>query len=114
MKQVIIDNNGSDIKCHGDVDSKHLWLITDIITVKEETYAKNYEIMVLFVLILQTRMGSHPVGLDVWFLVGPYLMCANSKGSGETAQMGRLAWAFAVRLCDKYHTLMSWLKCLKL
>ena len=30
------------------------------------------EIMVLFVLrklILQTRMGSHPTGLDVWFLV---------------------------------------------
>ena len=30
--------------------------------------------MVLFILrklILQTRMGSHPVGLDVWFLVGP-------------------------------------------
>ena len=43
--------------------------------------------MVLFVLrklILQTRMRSHPVGLDVWFLAG--------------------------RLCDKYHNLMSWLK----
>ena len=22
-----------------------------------------------------------------------------------------LAWAFAGRLCDKYHNLMSWLKC---
>ena len=33
------------------------------------------EIMVLFAprkLILQTRMGSYPVGLDVWFLVGPF------------------------------------------
>ena len=32
--------------------------------------------MVLFVLcklILQTRMRSHPVGLDVWFLVGPFV-----------------------------------------
>ena len=31
-----------------------------------------HEIMVLFALrklILQTRMGSHPVGIDVWFLV---------------------------------------------
>ena len=39
----------------------------------------------------------------------PYFMCANSKGSGETAQMRRLAWAFAGRLCDKYHNLLSWL-----
>ena len=32
--------------------------------------------MALFVLrklILQTRMRSHPVGLDVWFLVGPFV-----------------------------------------
>ena len=40
----------------------------------------------------------------------PYFMCANSEGPGETAQMCRLAWAFAGRLCDKYHNLMSWLK----
>ena len=39
----------------------------------------------------------------------PYSMCANSEGSGETARMRRLAWAFAGRLCDKYHNLMSWL-----
>ena len=35
-----------------------------------------FEIMVLFVLrklILQTRMRCHPVGLDVWFLVGPFV-----------------------------------------
>ena len=36
------------------------------------------------------------------------LMCANSEGSGETARMGTLAWAFAGHLCDKYHNLMSW------
>ena len=35
-------------------------------------------------------------------------MCSNSEGSGETAQMRRLA--FAGHLCDKYHNLMSWLK----
>ena len=39
----------------------------------------------------------------------PYFMWANSEGSGETARMRRLAWAFARRLCDKYHNLMSWL-----
>ena len=35
-----------------------------------------HEIMALFVLrklILQTRMRNHPVGPDVWFLVGPFL-----------------------------------------
>ena len=36
-------------------------------------------------------------------------MCANSEGSGETARMRRIAWAFADRLCDTYHNLMSWL-----
>ena len=36
-------------------------------------------------------------------------MCANSKGSSETARMRRLAWPFAGRLCDKYHNLKSWL-----
>ena len=29
--------------------------------------------------------------------------------SRETARMFRLAWAFAGRLCDRYHNLMSWL-----
>ena len=59
-----------------------------------------HEIIVLFVLrklILQTRM----LRLDVWFLVGPFVyfhtFCV------------RTAWAFAGRLYDKYHNLMSWL-----
>ena len=76
-----------------------------------------HEIMALFILrklILQTCMRSHPVGLDVWFLVEPFvyfhISCVrNSEGSGETARMCNLAWAFASRLCDKYHNLMSWL-----
>ena len=78
--------------------------------------------MVLFVLhklILQTCMRSHPVGLGVWFLVRPFvcfhISCmrtakalARLRGcSGETARMRRLAWAFASRLCDKYHNLMK-------
>ena len=36
-------------------------------------------------------------------------MCANSEGSGKTARIRRLACAFAGRLCNKYHNLMSWL-----
>ena len=35
-------------------------------------------------------------------------MCANSEGSGKTAWMRRLVWAFAGRPCDKHHNLMSW------
>ena len=67
----------------------------------------SHEIMALFVLrklILQTRMHSHPVEQDVWFLVGLFLyfICANSEGFGKTARMRRLAWAFAGRNCDKY------------
>ena len=64
--------------------------------------------MALFVLrklVLQTRMCSHPVGLDVW--------CVRTAKAlailPETAQVRRLAWAFAGRICDKYHNLMSWL-----
>ena len=34
-------------------------------------------------------------------------MRANSEDSGETAQMRTFAWAFAGRLCGKYHNLMS-------
>ena len=36
----------------------------------------SHEIMILFVhrtLILQTRMSSHPVGIDAWFFVGPFV-----------------------------------------
>ena len=51
--------------------------------------------MALFILrklILQTHMPSHPVGLDVCFLVSPFdFMCANSEGSGETVRLHRLA-----------------------
>ena len=38
-----------------------------------------------------------------------YYKSANSKGSGETALMHRLAWAFAGRLSDNDHFLMGWL-----
>ena len=30
-------------------------------------------LFILRKLILQTRMRSHPVGLDVWFLIGPFV-----------------------------------------
>ena len=51
---------------------RNILSVDSVISVK--TYEPSYEIMALFVLrklILQTHMRSHPVGLDVWFLVGP-------------------------------------------
>ena len=53
-----------------------------------------HEIMVLVVfrkLILQSRMQSHPVGIDGRTLgLLSYFMFANSECSGETARMHRL------------------------
>ena len=63
-----------------------------------------HEIMVLCVLrklILQTRMRSHPVGLDVWRLVGLFIYF-------HTLRLWT-AKALAISICDKYHNLMSWL-----
>ena len=54
-------------------------------------------------------MSSPQFGLQTCVVVflpedsqGLYYMSANSKGSGETALMRRLARAFAGRRCDKY------------
>ena len=38
----------------------------------------------------------------------PYFMYASSEGSGESAHMRRLAWAFAARWRDKYRKLVHW------
>ena len=38
-----------------------------------------------------------------------YFISASSEGSSETARMNRLVWAYAGRLCGKYHNLMDWL-----
>ena len=66
--------------------------------------------LVLRKLILQTCMRSHPVELDVWFLVGPFIYFHTSHVQTAKARMRRLARAFAGGICDKYHNLMSWLK----
>ena len=71
-------------------------------------FESTHEILALFVprkFILQTCIRSHPVGLDVWFLVGSFVYFHSS--CVRTAKA--LARAFAGRLCDKYHSLMSWL-----
>ena len=62
--------------------------------------------VVLFV-VLQPRVQRTLSEPEMWFIVftssSPYVECTNYKDSGETARIRRLAWAFAVRLCD--HTL---------
>ena len=99
--------HGAVVQCAGlAIQGSLIWSST----LSDETINEPaHEIMALFVLhklILQKRMRSHPVGLDVWFLVGPFIYFHPSWGWTAMA----LAWAFAGRLCDKYHNLMSWLK----
>ena len=62
-----------------------------------------HEIMSLFVLrklILQTSSGARCLIFGRTLRLLPYFMYANSKGSGETARMCRLARAFTGRLCE--------------
>ena len=54
----------------------------------------------------QLSSGAKSPALCLKLLLAPYIMRANSEGSGETVRMRRLAWAFAVRICDKY--LFTW------
>ena len=76
-------------------------------------FEPNHEIMALIALRkldLQTRMRSNPLGLHVWS--GP-----SSTSIVHVCEQRRLwqywmrslAWAFAVRLCNKYHNLINWL-----
>ena len=69
--------------------------------------------IVLRKLILQTRMRSHPVGLDVCFFFcrthsSTFILrvCKQRRLWRDCADFAR---AFAGRQCDKYHNLMSWL-----
>ena len=80
-------------------------------------YEPAHEIMVLFVLhklILEMRMHSHPVGLDVWFFVEPFLYFHTScVWTAKTlARLRGCAGSLELAgcLCDEYHNLMSWLK----
>ena len=54
------------------------------------------EIMALFVLrkhIIQTRMHSHPMGLDFWFLVGHFVYCHTSSVRTVKALARLRGWA---------------------
>ena len=49
-------------------------------------------------------------GFGLKFPLVLYIVWVNSEGSGKTPQMHRLAWAFAVWLCDNYPFHLGWLK----
>ena len=80
------------------------------------TFEPAHEIMVLSVheLILQTRMRSHPVGLDVWFFAGPFI-CFHTSCVRTAKALARLHGCAGspepslVAYVIKYHNLMSWL-----
>ena len=59
------------------------------------------------------RVETQPLNRpETWPLFVPYIVVANNEGSVETARMHGLAWAFVVRLCDKYSFHVSRLICL--
>ena len=73
-------------------------------------------LFVLRKLILQIHMCSHPVGFDVWCLVGPFIYFHTSCVRTAKDQMARLCRcagssepSLVTYKCDKYHNLMSWL-----
>ena len=45
----------------------------DLLQAQDEPSHENMAPFVLRKIILQTRMRSHPLGQDVWFLVGPFV-----------------------------------------
>ena len=52
------------------------WMMLRSLFSWDGSFEPTHEIMILFVLhklILQKHMRSHPVGLDVWFLVGLFI-----------------------------------------
>ena len=69
-----------------------------------------HEIMSLFVLrklIIQTRMRRHPVGLDVWFLVGPFVYFHTSCVRTVKA-VARLCGFAGSPVADVISTIISW------
>ena len=82
-----------------------------------------HEIMALFVfrnLILQTRMCSHPMGLDVWFLVGPFVhfhtswvrtakALARLRGCEDSSEPSLVAYVVSTKIpCAGSNVLRAW------
>ena len=80
-------------------------------------FEPSHEIMVFFIfrkIILQTRMHSHPIGLDVWFFVGPFvyfhtLWVWEQRRLWRDCMDAQASLSLRCRLCDENHNLTSWL-----
>ena len=86
--------------------------LSDSNVAKSKILESPHEIMALFFLrklIAQMHMPSHPVGLHVSFLVGPFVYFHTSCVRTAKALARLRRWAFPGHLCAKYHNLMSWL-----
>ena len=61
---------------------------------------------------LQMLMCCHPMWLDVWILVGsfvlPYFMCANSEGSGKQRRLWRDCTPEPLQVAYVISTISSW------
>ena len=92
---------------------------------EQTSFEPGHEIMALFILcklILQMRMLSHPVGLDVWYPLSTSMLhvceqwrlwrdCTDAQALLSlrwspmwTVRMHRLSLAFAGRLCELYRS----------
>ena len=103
VKALVLNRDGTQVE-----SEKWAFLQVTLDTVNEPCH----EIMALFVLcklILQTRMRSHPVGLDSDFWSDPSStsilhVCEQRRCAGSPKPL------LVAYRCDKYHNLMSWLK----
>ena len=103
---------------YGPVRLCWLWAHQRFIKMELTGFKASREIyMVLFdlrKLILQTGMRSHPVRLDVWFLVGPIiyfhtLWVRTAKGLASLCGCAGSPEPSLDACVIKYHNLMSWL-----
>ena len=95
-----------DLRLHCFPFPQHFWVFTKNNTLYAPSHEKRYLIVFRFV-VLQMRMSSPLLGLQTCLFAWSFLKVSTTclrtaKGSGETALMRSLAWAFAGRLCDKY------------
>ena len=81
-----------------------------------ELYVPVQEILVLiayaqslfFNIHAQLARGARCLNFGLRLPLLPYLVCARSKGSDETAHMRSLVWVFDARQNDTYQNLVCW------
>ena len=56
---------------------------------------------------VQQSKGVSDLKFDMNMHRCPYVVYASGNSIGETAQLHRVVWVLAVRICDKYRTLIN-------